>query len=222
MASNKFQTWVNQPKQILFCPGIPGAGKTIATSIVVHHLHGSFRNDVSVGIAYLYCNFRQQQKQHPEDLLLNLLKQFIKGTPSVPICVEQLYEDHSRKGTRPTFEEITDVFYSVVAGFSRTFIIIDALDECNISDGALSIFLSTIFNLHTQTSANVFATSRFIPDIEKEFKKRGANWLEIRASDKDVRRYLNGHKSQLRSFILEDPELEEKVKAIIVKAADGM
>lgn len=82
--------------------------------------------------------------------------------------------------------------------------------------------MSTIFNIHARTHANIFATSRFIPDIEKEFKKRGADWMEIRASDKDVRRYLDGHSSQLRSFILEDPELKEKVKATIVKAADGM
>ncbi|KAE8550321.1 hypothetical protein EYB25_006547 [Talaromyces marneffei] len=222
LASNKFQTWVNHPKQILFCPGIPGAGKTIATSIVVHHLQRKFRNDTSVGIAYLYCNFRQHQKQNPKDLILSLLKQIIRGMPSVPKYVEQLYLEHSRKGTRPTFEEITDVFFSVVAGFSWTFIIIDALDECNISDGARSKFMSTIFDLHDRTRANVFATSRFIPDIEKEFKKREADWLEIRASDEDMRRYLDGHKSQLRSFILEDPELEEKVKATIVKAADGM
>lgn len=222
MASKKFQTWVDQPKQILFCPGIPGAGKTIATSIVIHHLQKNFRDDVSVGVAYVYCNFRQHQQQHPEDLLLSLLKQIIRGMTSVPTCVERLYGDQTRKGTRPTFKEITDVFVSVVAGFSRTFIIIDALDECNICDGARSKFMSTIFELHAQTSANIFATSRFIPDIEKEFKKRGADWMEIRANDEDVRRYLDGHKSQFRSFVLEDPELEEKVKATIVKAADGM
>lgn len=122
MASNKFQGWVDQPKQILFCPGIPGAGKTIATSIVIHHLQRKFRDDVSVGVAYVYCNFRQHQKQHPQDLLLSLLKQIIRGMNSVPACVERLYEDHTRKETRPTFEEIADVFFSVVAGFSRTFL----------------------------------------------------------------------------------------------------
>lgn len=222
LASNKFQAWADQPKQILFCPGIPGAGKTITTSIVVQHLQRKFRDDVSVGIAILYCNFRQHQNQHPEDLLLSLLKQIIWGTPSVPICVEQLYEDHHRKGTRPTFDEITDALFSVIRNFSLTFIIIDALDECIISDGARSKFMSTIFKLHAQTRANIFATSRFIPDIEKEFKKRGADLLEIRASDKDMQRYLDGHRSQLRSFVLEDPELEKIVKDTIVKAADGM
>jgi hypothetical protein len=29
LSSNEFQGWLNQNKQTLFCPGIPGAGKTM-------------------------------------------------------------------------------------------------------------------------------------------------------------------------------------------------
>ena len=33
--SAEYQTWLKTSKQTLFCPGIPGAGKTILTSIVI-------------------------------------------------------------------------------------------------------------------------------------------------------------------------------------------
>src|SRR5579871_1078626 len=36
--SKQFQTWLDTSKQILFCPGIPGAGKTILTSVVIDNL----------------------------------------------------------------------------------------------------------------------------------------------------------------------------------------
>jgi hypothetical protein len=36
--SDEFQAWLNKSKQTLFCPGIPGAGKTMITSIVVNYL----------------------------------------------------------------------------------------------------------------------------------------------------------------------------------------
>jgi DNA replication protein DnaC len=52
--SAEFQTWINTNKQTLFCPGIPGAGKTILTSIVIQEITTRFRNDKSIGIAYLY------------------------------------------------------------------------------------------------------------------------------------------------------------------------
>lgn len=60
--SAEFQAWLETDKQTLFCPGIPGAGKTILTSIVVDELTIRFSNDPTIGIAYLYCNFRQKDK----------------------------------------------------------------------------------------------------------------------------------------------------------------
>ena len=46
--------------------------------------------------------------------------------------------------------------------------------------------------------------------------------LEIRASDEDVRRYIDGHMSQLPSFVLRNHDLQEKIKTEITKTFDGM
>ncbi|RYP28170.1 hypothetical protein DL767_007318 [Monosporascus sp. MG133] len=56
--SPEFRAWLQAGKRTLFCPGIPGAGKTILTSIVVDELTCRFTDDETVGIAYVYCNFR--------------------------------------------------------------------------------------------------------------------------------------------------------------------
>src|SRR5216117_3237475 len=45
--SNEFQQWLNTSRGILFCPGIPGAGKTMMASIVVDYLCDKFQNDAS-------------------------------------------------------------------------------------------------------------------------------------------------------------------------------
>src|SRR5947209_377555 len=45
LKSTEYQTWLNSGKQTLFCPGIPGAGKTILTSIVVDDLIRGIQND---------------------------------------------------------------------------------------------------------------------------------------------------------------------------------
>ncbi|PYI02763.1 hypothetical protein BO78DRAFT_213479 [Aspergillus sclerotiicarbonarius CBS 121057] len=49
--------------QTLLCTGIPGVGKTILTSIVIEHLEEKYHDDRSVGIAYIYCNFRRHHDQ---------------------------------------------------------------------------------------------------------------------------------------------------------------
>lgn len=57
--SAEFEAWVETNKQTLFCPGIPGGRKTILTSIVVKELTTRFSNDSTIGIAYIYFNFRR-------------------------------------------------------------------------------------------------------------------------------------------------------------------
>jgi Cdc6-like AAA superfamily ATPase len=218
--SGEFQRWFNESKQTLFCPGIPGAGKTIITSIIVDYLNTKFENDTGVGIAFLYCNFRRHQEQKHSDLLMSPVKQLAQGRPSVPGNVKSLYEHHKDKRTRPSFDEISKILHSIVANYSRAFIIIDALDECQVSDGGRKKFLSEIFYIQAKTGANLFATSRFIPDIMKEFE--GFVSLEIRASNEDVRRYLDGHMSQLPSFVVRSHDLQDEIKTEIVKAVDGM
>lgn len=95
--------------------------------------------------------------------------------------------------------------------------IVDALDECNDCRRKL---LSKLVNLQTSQGTNIFATSRFIPEIVDRFKTSIS--LEIRASADDVARYLQGHIGQLPSFVQRDRELQEEIKTGISDAVDGM
>ena len=107
-----------------------------------------------------------------------------------------------------------------MASYSRTFIIIDALDECGASGGGRGKFLSEIFKIQANTGASLFTTSRFIPDITEEFQ--GSPWLKIRARGEDVRKYMDGHMSELRPFVSRRPDLQEEIKTAIIKAVGGM
>jgi hypothetical protein len=193
----------------------------ITTSIVADHLNTKFENNANVAIAYLYCNFRRRHKQRPADLLASLLKQFVQGQPSVPESMKSLYKRHKAKRTRPSFDEIPKILYSVVADYSRTFIIIDALDECQVSDGDRSKFLSDLFHLQAMTGANLFVTLRFIPEVVNKFE--GSIKLEIRASNEDVLRYINERIPQLLQLrISKYPDLQHTIRKEILKAVDGM
>ncbi|KAH9208093.1 hypothetical protein DL95DRAFT_415087 [Leptodontidium sp. 2 PMI_412] len=186
----EFKEWVETDERTLFCRGFPGAGKTMLTSILVEELFTRFENDGNIGIAYLYCNYRRQHEQKLEDLFASLLKQFVQEQPSIPDT------------------------------YSTVFIIVDALDECQISDGCRQRLLSGLFNLQAKCNANLFATSRHISSIEQEFE--GSSKLEIRASEEDVRRYLDGHMVQLPRVVARSLELQEEIKTNIVNAIDGM
>jgi hypothetical protein len=134
--------------------------------------------------------------------------------------MKDLYKRHKKKRTRPSIEEVSKVLYSVMADYSRTFIIIDALDECQVSNGSRMKLLSEILYLQTKIGVSLFATSRYIPEITKNLE--GCLSLEIIASENDVQRYIDGHILQLPSFVLRSPDLQEEIKIEITKAVDGM
>jgi hypothetical protein len=169
LESGKFQEWLKSGKP-LFCPGIPGAGKTILTSIVIDYLNTRFSNDLTIGSAYIYCNFRRQDKQTSYDLLASLLKQLTQGQASLPDSVKSLYDKHKITHKRPSLDEISKTLQSVAAMYSRVFIAVDALDEYQESNGGRATFLSEIFNLQERCLASLFATSRFIPEISQSVK----------------------------------------------------
>jgi hypothetical protein len=218
--STEFRGWLKDNNQTLFCPGIPGAGKTIMTAVVIQHLSMRFNLDPSIGIAYVYCNYRRHEEQSPTNLLAALLKQLLHEQQSLPGNITDLYHHHKRNQTLPQLEEIASALHSVVAAYSRTFVVIDALDECNASDGSRMEFLRYVFNLQASLGINLFVTSRFIPEIVKEFE--GTLSLEVRASDEDVHRYVASQFPRLPSFVSRNVELQDEIKSAIVEAIKGM
>lgn len=213
--SAEYRTWLETDKQTLFCPGIPGAGKTILTSIVVDDLCNRFHDDTTVGIAYVYCDFRRKKEQKINDLLLSLLKQLAQSRP-LPESVRALYDRHSERQERPSLNEISKTLHSSAVLYSKVFIIVDALDE--LSGGCIATFLREIFNLQINCRVHLFATSRSIPDIMERFK--GSMTLEIRAHDEDVRNYLESQIYQSESSFLQ--KYHNEIRDEITDVVDGM
>ncbi|KAI1074797.1 hypothetical protein F5B20DRAFT_426973 [Whalleya microplaca] len=219
--SVEFTTWVESSKKTLFCPGIPGSGKTILTSIVIDNLMTRFSGNDTIGVAYLYCNYKQHSDQTAKYLLTDLLKQLTHRRLSLPDCVKSLYSKYEEQGkVAPSFDDISKTLQSVCRLYTKVFVAVDAIDECQKSDGHRSTLLKEIFALQAQNDVNIFATSRKIDEIAQMFVNSQSH--EIRAQPEDVRRYVEGRISQLPSFVQRKPDLQEDIKNEIVKAVDGM
>ncbi|KAI1277126.1 hypothetical protein F5Y07DRAFT_113956 [Xylaria sp. FL0933] len=218
--SEEYQDWIKDRNKTMFCPGIPGAGKTILTSIVIDDLEQRFRTETTAVVAYAYCNYKRQSEQTPESLLSSLLKQLTQTQRSLPNTLEALYKHHEKKRTRPSLEELSNTLESVTNRISRVFIVVDALDECQPLGGCRTKFLSAIFDLQAKTGVNIFATSRYIPDIIERFV--GSLSIEIRATEDDIRRYLYDHLSELPKCVTNQPDLQNEITTSITKVVNGM
>jgi hypothetical protein len=220
LQSTEYLAWLATSKQTLFSPGIPGAGKTIQTSILVYDLVSRFNDDTTVGIAYIYCNFQRQQNQKAEHLLASLIRQLAQSQKPFPSSVQALYDRHQERSTRPLLEELSATLQSVGMFYSRVFIVIDALDECDDTDGSRTKLLDHLFSAQSKLGLNIFATSRFIPRIEERFKDYP--WREVRPSHEDIFRFLDSRMSELPDFVTRDTDLQNEIKTEIELAMEGM
>lgn len=103
---------------------------------------------------------------------------------------------------------------------ARTYVLIDALDECRPSNDGPHRFLQAISRIRNETKVDSFITSRHILEIVELFE--GMPSLEIRARDGDVPKYVEGRMGGLPSFILERTDLQQEIRDQIASAADGM
>ncbi|EHK20869.1 uncharacterized protein TRIVIDRAFT_132430, partial [Trichoderma virens Gv29-8] len=225
LSSGIYRDWVDTSQQTLFCPGIPGAGKTILTSVIINNLYERLKKGSKVGIAYLYCNFWQHAKQELYDLLISLVKQLALGIDDLPKDAKKIIDDYKANKQRPSLDAIKNLLQYIAASYSRVFILIDALDECQESGGCRTNLLDEIFFLQEREKVNIFATSRFIPEITEKF--RDCKCIKIRAIKEDVQIYVQdqlkrGHMEHLPSLIESKPALKDAIIREISDAVDGM
>lgn len=219
LESDEFAKWVHGSEQTLFCPGIPGAGKTMIAAITIDHLQKTVQTP-DIGVAYLYCNYKRHAEQRTSSLLAAMLKQLVQDRPSIAQPVSDLYDHHRVRGSRPSVEELLDALQSVLAKYSKAYVVIDALDECEDRESTRSQLLKLCRDLQGQRDLRLMATSRHIADIADKFK--GVPHLEVYASNDDVKRYVVGQFDQLAKCVKRDSDLQELIQNKIVEAVDGM
>jgi hypothetical protein len=184
-------------------------------SIVVDNLR---QRGLDVGVAVMYCNYKEKDAQTLENLMASLWRQLVLGR-SMSIEAKDLYKKHDERRTRPSVGEIMKVLRSEIGGYpkSKVFIVVDALDECreDVRQGLVTQLEAL------RPSVQLMVTSR--PHIPSEFSSAE---LEVRATDDDLRDYVDARirdRDRLLAKHLEGrEELRNDIRKRVVENADGM
>jgi len=187
--TSEFKRWLQGSDKTLFCPGIPGTGKTMMAAIAIDHLCRTTRGD-DIAVAYLFCSYKAQTDQNASGLFAALLKQLVQNRPEIAAPVTQMYKLHSKRGSKPSFSDILQALQSIFSAYITIFIIVDALDECSDRDGTRGQLIDKLHELQTRKDVRLLFTSRFMPEITRKFQSNLT--LEVRASEEDVKRFVAG------------------------------
>ena len=123
-----------------------------------------------ITVAGFYFDYAAQKEQSPTNMLGAVLKQVIRGLGEVPEEIARAYEVQKQfiGGRGPQLADIVKMLQNTVS-MKRTFICIDALDEC-VAGYRVKILASLNQILRSSPGTRMFVTGR--PHIEAEVRKR--------------------------------------------------
>ena len=210
------RNWRDSQKQLLYCQGIPGAGKTVLSSVVIEWLTKSFTNEDKVAITYIFFDFRQ--KLSASEILAALLRQLWQGLPreSRPFPPEKPPQGESTK-----LAWIQSELQAQVSKSIKTFIILDALDECSVNGVTMRQALEFLFSLQKTANVNILATSRFNEETANMFDKTGVT-LEVQANENDIRSYVDSRAEYFAPFVAKRKGLLTYIRDEVARSSKGM
>lgn len=219
----KFLAWAqNTDTPTLFCPGIPGAGKTTTVAAAVHHLQEHTQAHSDVAVLYLYCDDQLRDSASAAGFIRCLLKQLLVGRLAVPHCILTMYQKYLKDGLDVEDDKLLQALILVISTtYSTVFILVNALDEC--PPAPRELFLSYLSTLQqTCKQVKLLATSMF-SEVQEHFKL--CPNLEIYARKDEVEAYLRSQLQQpgvMPDVITRDASLQSEILVSISTATDGM
>ncbi|KAK8084514.1 hypothetical protein PG997_005785 [Apiospora hydei] len=212
--SPEFSDWASGVNKTLFCPGIPGAGKTIVAAATIRHLQRQRSR-----VAFYYCSYTNQDTELPKSFIRAITRKVVQSLDDIPNDLRILYEKQVNKEPREeaTIGEIRGVLFRVIPDAGPLYIVVDALDECTRSH-SLKI-LGELKALQSTQDVRLLATSRPHEYITQNFSKDSS--LRISARARDMECYLQQHRP-CAQILEEKPGIWEAVSADIIERAADM
>ncbi|RPA76753.1 hypothetical protein BJ508DRAFT_213418, partial [Ascobolus immersus RN42] len=219
LRDERFECWLTRARTVLFCPGIPGAGKSVLALIKPPNSQPG----AGYAVAFVYCNYKELGL-NLLTLLGNIIGQILSQVSDIQqIALNKLerFLPLMRAGQEEAYKS---AFRSVSECFSRTFIIVDALDEFSEGDTDRERFIRILRSFCSVADVSILVTSRPIAAIEALFENDTR--IEISASEADlaafIKERLSNSSRRLQRLTKDNETLQEQILQKVTKSAKGM
>ena len=224
--NDKFTSWLRGSDNHLWLSGIPGAGKTVLSSLVIQRCLDQASQQRAV--AFFYCDYRDKKSQDMVNVLGTLASQLARQNEQ---CFQLLQayastlKPTSQLPRNPEVEELIKLFKEMANAFEDVRIIVDGLDECGDGDGAADVSrtLKSLVNGHDIIS--LCCISRDEMDIREAFPQSFCNHIEIAAHSRDLEHYVRSEieeRTRTRRLRVKSNNLKDEIINQLVKRANGM
>jgi hypothetical protein len=167
--------------------------------------------DPQIAVLIFYCKRTDPMKCDPTTLLASLLDQLLRVVPSETLAVTNMIKRYQHVQSTNKLP-LTNLIMDLSGELKKTFVIIDALDECD----DLEILLPQITKLARRV--NVFVSSRDHPDIREEFREGEVISMGPEDIAGDVRDFVE---AEMKRVSIQNPQLRKAVFEKLISGAHG-
>lgn len=221
LSSKEFKDFVNGHEARLFCPGMPGAGKTMISTLAIDFLRRECQQDPMVAVCFLYFDYRIKYDSVTE-LVGIILRQLAAQKLPLAKPVRSLFELYGLRNSKPPLRDYISTLQCTLCEWDKVFLVVDAIDECSSSNSTRQAFLADLDTIQANSKLRIMITGRPNPDVVEVMRFKKSTFLEIRARDEDVETYITDRLRKSDGLARQPEMLQQKIKTKVTQAVDGM
>ncbi|RXW18604.1 hypothetical protein EST38_g7253 [Candolleomyces aberdarensis] len=215
--TNEYRLWTRNTLKVLWGTGMPGAGKTILSGIIVDHLQKEFSSQKRVPVIFAYC--RYTEKYSASQFLAAWIRQLLEYDPATLRHISETFAIHQRQDTWPSEAELHELLSVICTGFEKVYIVLDGLDEAQ-EDVKIRL-LEAIDTLPPTTRTLIMSR----PLKSFEYLVSGAAHIDIEARNEDIELFVEKKIAQmprLRTMLAKKDSEKRRICQAIKEKSGGM
>jgi Cdc6-like AAA superfamily ATPase len=221
---DKFKTWTEQSNSVLWLYGIPGCGKTVLASLVIHHLE----QDSPPGsvLLYFFFDFDDLKKQDINNMIRSMICQLYQQEKCARQDLDDMFLTCQSGSQQPTLDSLKKVLNSMLGRTQNVIIVVDALDESCTKSNLLA-WIRSILTVKP-TTIRLVITSRREQDIESTLEtlmdSDSMVNLQNDLVDGDIRSYVRAYVQRSDGFARwqDDQSILGMIETTLSQKAHGM
>lgn len=211
---------------LLWLHGKAGCGKTVLSSTVIAQVLQECNVNSKMAVAYFYFDFNDSEKQKSDNMIRSLVTQLSAQSTKHLTELELLFSSCNNGELQADSRRLLMVLKEITEVFDKTYVVIDALDECSntheLQEHIEEIQRWGLPQLH------MLLTSRRLMDIEEMMKPltdtEDRICIQSALVDADIRTYVHERLQNDRKFKRwrSKPHVQDEIKMQLMTKADGM
>lgn len=209
---------------------LAGAGKTELASLIIDTVAEDLQSTTETALLYFYCGNDEIDRRSSAYLMRTLIHQLLCISPRLVQMVDHIYETDRTSGFSQgglDYTDSTNLLAEMVPIFKKTFVIIDALDECEANDRSELLEAFEQLSSFPDSIVKIFVASRYTDDIALALDGHLKLLIKAHHISSDISVLIDHgidsavrRKRLLRGKV--DDELQQTVKSALNQGANGM